>query len=1084
MAVPADSVTDQATSATLNTAPVNIPGMDVAAQPTTIRYAVPALPKDDSLGDLARGLGSVSSSMTQFLDKRQQQQDELDKAKAQADFQTSHATSYADAVQSGAIPASASPAYIASYKEAQGTLAGQMMEQKFQAAYDAWDGKGNVDDPTAYSKFTQDFLAKNIGTTDPAVLRGLLPVVHQFTDQGMREHIQDLHNTVVQGYQDTQSAVVNNGIAAATAYANSSGNPVDPSYIAGVVGHAYTTSRSLGVTDDQAQKNAIVQITTAALLNKAHHGDEILSALDVPLPGTNLTLSQTTYGAEEKARVTNQLDAYQREQVTVQSRQQVLQNKQALGVVESRVLENMSKDPTAMVPEADLKEGAKYDPTFRSKVVGWQKGMTEATGQDDPQAIVNLQRDIMSGAGPDAVTHAMDTGQLKNPRTVKEMLDLVKEHATADPVMQGLTNSEPYKSVVSTIKQQTSATGLTDPFGSAGMSAAGLGLQYELNRQMQEWAAANPGATNAQTQAQFGTVSAGILKLITQPATKDTPMQGTVQLPAGNPYAGPAQPTAPGAPQPSPTTAPAPPATPAAQPPAAPGAVSPASATSPQPQPAPDPNAVKTWVASLSPAQQENMARASLRTGLPPDQVAAQAYQHAIAKGLVTSVRPPPAGSNTQPGAAPGSSSGVSPPASSSSAFGTLDASAAQPQYAPGAAEQFGDAVAKWRASDPNAEATIHQLTGVLQGMHSALPYQGSTTLAAIKDNPQAAHILDFVSGPESGGNYNAYYGHANSTKDLSGMTLNQVLTFQHNLVHVDGLASSATGRYQFMPATLTNLMKQMDLTGNERFTPEMQDNLALQLLKNRGLEQWQQGKLSDATFMNNLAFEWASLPNPHTGRSQYAGDGLNKSLVTPAQVSTMLGGAKSLMEGTSTPAPAPSLGVPTPPPQAAQANSATDSYVAGDSLGDGVRAAMKAPGLTTVGRQPADVLRDIESSRTPSLADKASVVLSSGMSNNSSADISVVGKQIDALIKKGATPGSIKLLGVGDRADYVGHKLNEQLQAVAAQKGVTFIPVADKLPKGEHVHPDTAGYAKIGQLASAKKFVSAEDDTSDTNED
>src|SRR6185437_12368714 len=174
-------------------------------------------------------------------------------------------------------------------------------------------------------------------------------------------------------------------------------------------------------------------------------------------------------------------------------------------------------------------------------------------------------------------------------------------------------------------------------------------------------------------------------------------------------------------------------------------------------------------------------------------------------------------------------------------------------------------------------------------------------TLAAIKDNPQAAHILDFVAGPESRGNYNAYFGHADNQRvDFSKMTLNEVLQFQHNLVAVDRLPSSALGRYQFMPNTLRNLMMQMGLSGNERFTPELQDDLALQLLKNRGFEQWQQGKLSNAAFMNNLAYEWASLPNPHTGRSQYDGDGLNHALVTPVQTSQMLAQAKTM--GTAPP--------------------------------------------------------------------------------------------------------------------------------------------------------------------------------------
>jgi hypothetical protein len=48
-------------------------------------------------------------------------------------------------------------------------------------------------------------------------------------------------------------------------------------------------------------------------------------------------------------------------------------------------------------------------------------------------------------------------------------------------------------------------------------------------------------------------------------------------------------------------------------------------------------------------------------------------------------------------------------------------------------------------------------------------------------------------------------------------------------------------------------------------------------LLKRRGLERYQAGKLSKDQFADNLSKEWASLPY-NTGQSYYAGVGSNKS--------------------------------------------------------------------------------------------------------------------------------------------------------------------------------------------------------------
>ncbi|MGV2346143.1 MAG UNVERIFIED_CONTAM: TIGR02594 family protein [Methylobacterium ajmalii] len=187
--------------------------------------------------------------------------------------------------------------------------------------------------------------------------------------------------------------------------------------------------------------------------------------------------------------------------------------------------------------------------------------------------------------------------------------------------------------------------------------------------------------------------------------------------------------------------------------------------------------------------------------------------------------------------------------------------------------------------------------SGFARALTSAEPTQGNYTLAVIKDNPKAARILDFVAGPESRGNYNAYFANAGSTEDLSKRTLDQTIEWSQSR----GTKSSATGRYQFMAATLKDLKSSMGLKGSEPFTPELQDRMAVALLERRGFSKWQAGKITDAQFANNLALEWASLPNVtaqngrQAGQSAYAGDGLNKSLVTPDQVLGALRGSGAL---------------------------------------------------------------------------------------------------------------------------------------------------------------------------------------------
>jgi muramidase (phage lysozyme) len=199
-----------------------------------------------------------------------------------------------------------------------------------------------------------------------------------------------------------------------------------------------------------------------------------------------------------------------------------------------------------------------------------------------------------------------------------------------------------------------------------------------------------------------------------------------------------------------------------------------------------------------------------------------------------------------------------------------------------------------------------------------------------------AAMLLDLIAGPESGGNYNAYFAHARSTKDLSKMTLDEVERWSRNR----GTRSSATGRYQFMrdtldkPGTLKDLSGEMGLTGKELFTPDLQDRMAYKLLIRRGYLLFVAGKISATTFGLNLAKEWASFPvladtkGAHQpvkrGQSYYAGDALNRAGISPAKVEAALKLARSLPSTARVVLPPIKPDIPPPAAKPAPARPAT----------------------------------------------------------------------------------------------------------------------------------------------------------------
>lgn len=141
--------------------------------------------------------------------------------------------------------------------------------------------------------------------------------------------------------------------------------------------------------------------------------------------------------------------------------------------------------------------------------------------------------------------------------------------------------------------------------------------------------------------------------------------------------------------------------------------------------------------------------------------------------------------------------------------------------------------------------------------------------------------LLQFIKDKESyGGNYNIMArDEKDSTRDLTSKTINEVLAEQAKN------SNRAAGAYQIIPSTMKLLMKRLGLKGTEKFDESMQDKLAKELLRYRGLDKFNKRELTAEDFGNNLAKEWASLPllsdigERKAGSSYYQGQHGNKAL-------------------------------------------------------------------------------------------------------------------------------------------------------------------------------------------------------------
>lgn len=163
--------------------------------------------------------------------------------------------------------------------------------------------------------------------------------------------------------------------------------------------------------------------------------------------------------------------------------------------------------------------------------------------------------------------------------------------------------------------------------------------------------------------------------------------------------------------------------------------------------------------------------------------------------------------------------------------------------------------------------------------------------------------LLDLIGRAEASGDYNKIWGGIRRAdyppQPLTQMTVDQVLAWQDSIDRKYN--SEAAGRYQFMEDTLRSLRSQGAVQGGETFSPAVQDRLAIHLMRRRGLDDYQAGRITASDFADKLAREWAGLPVTRTqrghrrqvsrGQSYYAGDGLNRSLVTPEAVLAAIGG-------------------------------------------------------------------------------------------------------------------------------------------------------------------------------------------------
>ena len=153
-------------------------------------------------------------------------------------------------------------------------------------------------------------------------------------------------------------------------------------------------------------------------------------------------------------------------------------------------------------------------------------------------------------------------------------------------------------------------------------------------------------------------------------------------------------------------------------------------------------------------------------------------------------------------------------------------------------------------------------------------PVPGSMSLGGGAETPEEQAWLKTIRAAEGTAGEDGYgkvFGGEVIPELAEGkMTVNEVIQLQKtgkmpdrfggrqvNYGEYDGTISGATGAYQFMPTTLEGLLRNTGTSGDTAFTPLLQDQFALELLRGRDIDPTKRATIEG---MNKAQVEWAGL--------------------------------------------------------------------------------------------------------------------------------------------------------------------------------------------------------------------------------
>ncbi|MBO6726512.1 MAG: M15 family metallopeptidase [Rhizobiaceae bacterium] len=715
--------------------------------------------------------------------------------------------------------------------EGKGNLAGIRLRSQFAREFLQWDGR-NGGDPQAFEAFLQSFIEANVpADSNPHFLKGLSPHIETLLGEGYEQFTKDSASAVYGDGLTTDSAQLTETIR--LYHEDGQTRP-------GGTDYESVWTHVLAIRDEALNRGTLASdidayLVDTIILNAERTRDAgLLAILDKTLPDQEHPMS---YGLEVQKkrdaaaeRIANALAKQEADDATAREKAEA----KLAGQAYAEIASIWAKDIRQEIPDEVIDDLSKLDPMARSKLVDLRKKLSEADGVEDKATIARIFADIHEGRANKAdILQHFQNGTIRSTETLNQALDRVDKIEAERSAGSGILTDSTARKWHSLFEGLTSSDPVS-PFGSSGPSDEGMEAIHDFNMALLEWERENPDATFLDRQEAYARIGKLIRERIELPSG----------LTRGGEYISDADRAASDRPQEDPSSA------------------EPPSAGSDEIPDAAGDQDETGWLDQV------------------PNPISS-------ARSLIETL----AGSDEQPADAPSSPPLEELPDDQRKAVETLSQRHGMDP------ETVKDDL--WRKVQ-EILAREEPEPGVDHATTNAIPDDVRDRLTQLLTNPPrlpndagshipTSSILDLIGrseGTDRGDGYNetlSYGAFTGGDVSLVGMTLDEVDALQTQMLrHPDNSwNSSAAGRYQIVRTTLRKLRGELGLTGNELFDEKMQDRMAMHLLEGRGLSRWKAGEITDKQFINNLAKEWASLPNAK-GRGHYKGQ---RAAATPRQV-------------------------------------------------------------------------------------------------------------------------------------------------------------------------------------------------------